>query len=181
MDNNELVKGCVKGSLTAQNNLYEKYAGKMFVVCLRYSKTRMDAEDILQDAFIKIFQNIKELRNTEALDAWIRSVMVNTALKHYRKKVPLYVETGPEEVFAEDVNEDLPEEHYDFKDLLKHIQRLAPRYQMVFNLHAIEKLSHKEIAKKLGIREGTSKSQYARARAILKQRIMKSRKTANER
>ena len=181
MDNNELIRGCIKGDLTTQNNLYEKYAGKMFVVCLRYSKNRMDAEDILQDAFIKIFQNINELRNPGALDAWIRSVMVNTALKHYRKKVPLYVETGPEELIAEDVNEDLTEEHHDFEDLLKHIQSLAPRYQMVFNLHAIEKLGHKEIAKKLDITEGTSKSQFSRARAILKQRIIASRKTANER
>lgn len=163
-----------------QKQLYESYSKKMMAVCLRYARTSFEAEDILQEAFIKVFEYIKNFKGECPLEFWIRRIMINTALKHHRKK--MYVSS----VAETDKVENIPEEEfiisaYAYEDLLSMIQTLAPRYQLVFNLYAIEGYSHKEIAAMLEISEGTSKSQYSRARAILKNMLERHEENYNER
>jgi RNA polymerase sigma factor (sigma-70 family) len=176
----ELVQGCIAGKRATQKALYDLYAKKMIAVCLRYAKTSFEAEDIMQEAFIKVFEHIKTFKGECPLEFWIRRIMVNTALKHHRKK--MYVSSIDES----DKIENIPEEEfilsgYAYEDLLGMIQSLAPRYQLVFNLYAIEGYSHKEIATMLEISEGTSKSQYSRARAILKNMLERHEESYNER
>ena len=167
----ELIEGCRKGSRAFQKALYERYCRKMLVVCLRYSKTTAEAEDIVQEAFIKIFQGIKDFRQESKLETWITRIMVNTALNAQRKKLYLYPMVDVTEMV-------LPEEEMsisgiNFNQLLEMIQALPQGCQVVFNLFAIEGYSHKEIGELLGISEGTSKSQFARAKSLLQARLLK--------
>jgi RNA polymerase sigma factor (sigma-70 family) len=167
----ELIDGCRKGSRSFQKALYEFYCRKMMVVCLRYSKTTAEAEDILQEAFVKVFQGIKDFRQESKLETWMTRIMVNTALNHQRKKLYLFPMIDVEEI-------DLPEDEVSisgihFTQLLDMIKSLPQGCQTVFNLFAIEGYNHKEIAELMGISEGTSKSQYARARSLLQQKLLK--------
>jgi RNA polymerase sigma factor (sigma-70 family) len=167
----ELIDGCRKGNRSFQKALYERYARKMTVVCMRYSKTTAEAEDILQEAFVKVFQGIKDFRQESKLETWITRIMVNTALNLQRKKLYLFPMVDVEEL-------DLPQEELSvssihFSQLLEMIQSLPQGCQIVFNLFAIEGYNHKEIAELLKISEGTSKSQYARARSLLQQKLLK--------
>lgn len=167
----ELIEGCRKGSRAFQKALYDRYCRKMLVVCLRYSKTTAEAEDIVQEAFIKIFQGIKDFRRESKLETWITRIMVNTALNAQRKKLYLYPMVDVTEMV-------LPEEEMsisgiNFNQLLEMIQSLPQGCQVVFNLFAIEGYSHKEIGELLGISEGTSKSQFARAKSLLQARLLK--------
>jgi len=171
LNENELIDGCRKGSRASQKALYEFYCRKMMVVCLRYSKTTAEAEDILQEAFMKIFNGIKDFRQESKLETWITRIMVNTALNAQRKKLYLYPM-----VDVEDIN--LPDEEMcisgiHFTQLLELIQSLPQGCQMVFNLFAIEGYSHKEIAEMLGVSEGTSKSQFSRAKSLLQAKLLK--------
>jgi RNA polymerase sigma-70 factor (ECF subfamily) len=143
----------------------------MLVVCLRYSKTTAEAEDILQEGFVKVFQGIKDFRQEAKLETWITRIMVNTALNVQRKKLYLYPMVDVAEI-------NLPEEEMSisgihFTQLLEMIQALPQGCQIVFNLFAIEGYSHKEIAESLGISEGTSKSQFARAKSLLQAKLLK--------
>jgi RNA polymerase sigma factor (sigma-70 family) len=167
----ELIDGCRKGNGSFQKALYERYCRKMTTVCLRYSKTTAEAEDILQEGFVKVFQGIKDFRGESKLETWITRIMVNTALNLQRKKLYLFPMVDVEEL-------DLPEDESSvsgihFTQLLEMIQSLPQGCQIVFNLFAIEGYNHKEIAALLGISEGTSKSQYARARSLLQQKLLK--------
>ena len=149
-------------------------------VCLRYSRTSFEAEDVMQEAFIKVFEHIGSFKGECPLEFWIRRIMVNTALKHHRKQMHI------SSVAENDKIEAIPEEefilsHYNYEDLLLMVQSLAPRYQLIFNLYAIEGYTHKEIATMLDISEGTSKSQYSRARAILKEMLERHEAKYNER
>jgi RNA polymerase sigma factor (sigma-70 family) len=167
----ELIEGCRKGKGDFQKALYERYCKKMLVVCLRYSKTTAEAEDILQEAFVKIFHAIKDFRQESKLETWITRIMVNTALNVQRKKLYLFPMVDVETL-------DMPEEEVSisgihFSQLLEIIQSLPQGCQVVFNLFAIEGYNHKEIAELMGISEGTSKSQYARARSLLQQKLLK--------
>ena len=171
LNESELIEGCRKGSRASQRALYDRYCRKMLVVCLRYSKTTAEAEDILQEAFVKVFQGIENFRGDSKLETWITRIMVNTALNANRKKLYLLPMVDIEET-------NLPEEEVSisgihFTQLLEMIQALPPGCQIVFNMFAIEGFSHKEIAEQLGISEGTSKSQFARAKSLLKQRLLK--------
>ena len=176
----ELVQDCIAGKRAAQKKLYDLYAGKMMAVCLRYARTSFEAEDVLQEAFVKVFEHIKTFKGECPLEFWIRRIMVNTALKQHRKM--MFVSS----IGENDKIENIPEEEfiisgYAYDDLLSMIQSLAPRYQLIFNLYAIEGYSHKEIATMLEISEGTSKSQYSRARAILKDMLERHEEKYNER
>src|SRR5688572_9782870 len=154
-----------------QRLLYDLYSKKMMMVCLRYAPTTFEAEDIVQEGFVKVFANIGNFKKDCPLEFWIRKIMVNTALKHLRQKSLLTVSHETEEaenVSAGNYNLDA----YSLDELLGMIQRLAPRYRMVFNLYAIEGYNHKEIGEMLEISEGTSKSQYSRARAILQNMLV---------
>lgn len=149
-------------------------------VCLRYSRTSFEAEDIMQEAFIKVFEHIGTFKGECPLEFWIRRIMVNTALKHHRKMMHISSVADTDKIEA------IPEEEfilsrYSYEDLLMMVQSLAPRYQLIFNLYAIEGYNHKEIATMLDISEGTSKSQYSRARAILKEMLERHEAKYNER
>jgi RNA polymerase sigma-70 factor (ECF subfamily) len=176
----ELVQGCIAGNRAMQKMLYDLYAKKMMAVCLRYSKTSFEAEDVMQEAFIKVFEHIRYFKGECPLEFWIRKIMVNTALKQHRKM--MHVSSLAE---ADKIQE-VPEEEfilsgYNYEDLLRMVQSLAPRYQLIFNLYAIEGYAHKEIAEMLDISEGTSKSQYSRARAILRNMLERNEEIYNER
>ena len=165
-DEDKLIEGCIAGKREMQRLLYELYSKKMMVVCLRYAPTTFEAEDIMQEAFVKVFTNIGKFKRDCPLEFWIRKIMVNTALKHLRGKQLLTVSHEAEEV-SNIASEGFSLTGYSLDELLSMIQSLAPRYRMVFNLYAIEGYNHKEIGEMLDISEGTSKSQYSRARAIL--------------
>ncbi|MBR0569699.1 sigma-70 family RNA polymerase sigma factor [Microvirga sp. STS03] len=154
-----------------QQLLYDLYAKKMMMVCLRYAPTTFEAEDIVQEGFVKVFSNIQNFKRDCPLEYWIRKIIVNTALKHLRQKSLLTVSHESEEV--ENLSSgDYNLNDYSMDELLSIIQSLAPRYRMVFNLYAIEGYNHKEIGEMLDISEGTSKSQYSRARAILQSMLV---------
>jgi len=171
-DEDKLIEGCIAGKRDMQRLLYDLYAKKIMVVCLRYAPTTFEAEDIMQDAFIKVYANIGNFKKNCPLEFWVRKIVVNTALKHLRSKQLLTVSHEAEEV-SNLSSDNFSLAGYSMEELLAIIQSLAPRYRMVFNLYAIEGYNHKEIGEMLGISEGTSKSQYSRARAILQSIIMR--------
>jgi RNA polymerase sigma factor (sigma-70 family) len=167
-----LLEGCKKGERKAQEHLYKLLAPKMMGVCMRYAKDTDEAEDILQIGFIKVFQKVAEFREEGSFEGWIRRIMVNSAIETYRKNL-----RSLNVVDIDDVH-DQPQNTFDtsgleLKDLMKLVQTLSNGYRLVFNMYVIEGFSHKEIAKELGISEGASKSQLSRARAILKEKILK--------
>jgi RNA polymerase sigma-70 factor (ECF subfamily) len=154
-----------------QEELYNRFSGKMYAVCLRYANNSEDAQDLLQEGFIKVFRNLHRFRAEGSFEGWIRRVFVNSSIEHYRKKsLQLSKVSDKEESTIEDSDisalDNLAE-----KDIINLIQDLSPGYKTVFNLYVIEGYSHKEIGELLGISEGTSKSQLARARSILQKKV----------
>lgn len=167
-----LFEGCRRGDRKAQENLYKTLASRMMGICMRYAKDTFEAEDVLQMGFVKVFQKISDFRGEGSFEGWIRRIMVNTAIESYRKNLRNLNLVDIGEVY------DQPQNTFDMsvlelKDLLKLVQQLPNGYRLVFNLYVIEGYSHKEIANQLGITEGASKSQLSRARAILKEKIIK--------
>lgn len=168
----EILAGCKAGNRKMQEALYTQTSSRMFAVCMRYAKDKMEAEDVLQTGYIKVFQKIKEYRGDGSFEGWIRKIMVNAAIESYRKNLK-----SMNIVPIEDAHEQAAT-GFDFsslgmQDLMKIIQKLADGYRLVFNMYIIEGYSHKEISATLGISEGASKSQLSRARAILREEIMK--------
>jgi RNA polymerase sigma-70 factor (ECF subfamily) len=142
----------------------------MYGVCLRYSENAEDANDVLQEGFIKVYKNLDKFRGEGSFEGWVRRIFINTSIEHYRKKVKLYNVSEVQENTVEDT--DLSAlDSLAVKDILNIINELSPGYKQVFNLHVVEGYSHKEIADMLGITEGTSKSQLARAKGVLKKII----------
>ncbi|MCB9245847.1 MAG: sigma-70 family RNA polymerase sigma factor [Flavobacteriales bacterium] len=166
MNEAELVRGCVDEDRQYQALLYQKYANKMYAVCLRYCNTREEAEDVLQDAFVKIFDRISSFRGDGPLEGWIRRVMVNTALKSRDKRMMKFESGDIEQVDEPQVDEQVLG-NIQVRNLLNIVSALPEGYRMVFNLYAVEGYSHKEIGDILGISESTSRSQYSRARKLL--------------
>jgi RNA polymerase sigma-70 factor (ECF subfamily) len=173
MDDATLIKECVKGNAKAQRFLFDKFAPKMLTVCIRYAKNKSDAEDVLQDAFIKVFNKISEFKNEGSLEGWIRRIMVNTSLDQIRKNSKFLNDTDLEAVSYKLENNDFTFENLVSEDLLKLINSMPNGYRVVFNMFAIEGYSHQEIASTLGVTENTSKSQYLRARSFLKNELDK--------
>jgi RNA polymerase sigma-70 factor (ECF subfamily) len=169
-DLKDIIKKCASGNVRAQEKLYRMFAPKMFGVCLRYSKDRTEAEDNLQDGFVKVFSNIKKFRHEGSFEGWVRRIMVNVSLGKFRKQHVLYPveDMGQYETtsFSEEILAKIAAE-----DLIGLIQQLPPRYRMVFNLFVMEGMSHREIGEAMNISEGTSKSNLARAREILKRKV----------
>jgi RNA polymerase sigma factor (sigma-70 family) len=163
----DLIKGCLNKDRKMQEMLYHRFSSKMYAVCLRYCKDTDDAQDLLQDGFVKIFKNLEKFRGEGSFEGWIRRIFVNTSIEHFRKSVKKFSVTDSQEVTVEDPSwnalDNLAE-----KDVVKMIQQLSPGYRQVFNMYVIEGYAHKDIGEILGISEGTSKSQLARAKAILK-------------
>ena len=163
-----------------QELLYKKFSPKMYGVCLRYSGSVDDANDLLQEGFIKIFQNLTKFRGDGSFEGWIRRIFVNTSIEHFRKKVKLYNVTEVQENTTEDTALNILDT-LAVKDIILLVNELSPGYKTVFNLHVIEGCSHKEIADILGITEGTSKSQLARAKGVLKKSLEKmTNRTSND-
>jgi len=169
----DIIKACIKGNRVAQNKLYQLFSDKMYGLCLRYAEDEDEAKDILQDGFIKVFLKLKQFNNKGSFEGWIRRVIVNTALERFRDKNYLFAVNMATEIEAADKSYNHILSELSANDLLKLIQELSPQYRMVFNLYAIEGYSHKEICKKLNIKEGTSKSNLSRAREILKEKVKK--------
>lgn len=167
MDPNQLVKECLKGKPAAQRALYEQFAEGMLGICYRYTKSVADAEDVLQEGFIKVFRNLHQFKFEGELGGWIRRIMVNTAINYLKKNSRYQAELAYTDIGLHPVSAENPEFHLNAKELAELIRQLPTGYQTIFNLHAVEGFSHVEIGKLLGINEGTSRSQYARARALL--------------
>lgn len=166
----DIIQKCRDDNSGAQTALYNLFSGKMYGVCLRYSKNSAEAEDILQEGFVRVFNKIKQFEFKGSFEGWMRRIMVNTALEKLRKQdrlypveeMKVYESTEWEEETISSITAD---------DLLRIIQELPPRYRMVFNLYAIEGYSHLEIAELMNISEGTSKSNLSRARVILQKNV----------
>jgi RNA polymerase sigma factor (sigma-70 family) len=170
ISDSDLIQGCLSGNRRMQEELYRRFSPKMYAVCLRYAGKADDAEDILQEGFIKVYKNLDKFRGDGSFEGWVRRIFVNTAIEHFRRKTHLQPigETEDNTLEAKVVSaaDTLAE-----KDLLKIIQQLSPGYRTVFNMYVVEGYSHKEVADALGISEGTSKSQLARARVILQEMV----------
>lgn len=171
----KLLKACKNGDSHSQKELYDFFAPRMMVVATRYTKSVEEAEDILQDSFVKIFSKIKSLKDPEKIGGWIKKIVVNTALNHNRSKLYMFPMTEINETTSV-YNEELNLSYFHFEELLTMIRSLPSGCQVIFNLYAIEGFNHHEIGKKLSISVGTSKSQYARARKLLIEMLEKNQK-----
>ncbi len=165
-----LINGCKRGKPKSQEALYRRFASAMYGICLQYASSEEDAQDIMQEGFIKVFNKLDQVKNPAAFPGWIRRVMINTALEKYRSQVILQpVEDVKGEI--KDTSDSGVFEDLTSDELVALIQTLTPKYRMVFNLYAIEGYNHQEISEELGISVGTSKSNLSRARAILQEKI----------
>jgi RNA polymerase sigma-70 factor (ECF subfamily) len=166
----DLIEGCLLGNPVMQKNLYDKYAPKMYGICLRYAANSEDAKDILQDGFVKVYTNLSKFKAMGSFEGWMRRIFVNTAIEHYRRKNQLYA-------ISENQEDNMPNQEVsaldalEADDIIRLISELPNGYRTVFNLYAVEGYSHKEISTMMNISEGTSKSQYARAKAWLQEKI----------
>lgn len=164
----QLIRNCKKNETKAQSQLYKLYSGKLFSICLKYSRNYAEAEDNLQDSFMTIFNKIDQYNNKGSFEGWLKRITINTALQRYRKKGVFSIIN---EENIKDVSVEIEDEEIGIDFLLKIIQELPDRYRLVFNLYVLDGYSHKEISKMLNISTGTSKSNLARGRLILKQKI----------
>jgi len=175
MSDEELIKGCIKGKDAFQYELYRRYSPKMFGVCLRYCASREEAEDVLQDGFVKVFKKMDTFKFQGSFEGWIRRIMVHSAIRNK------YITLRAHEVNTlEGIDHPAMDEKITSKlmmmDLMKLINELPQGYKMVFNLYAVEGYSHKEIAELLEIQEATSRTQYLRARQFLREKLDKIQK-----
>lgn len=165
----QLIKKCIKQDAKAQSQLYKQYASKLFSLCLKYSKNYAEAEDNLHDAFITVFNKIDQYKNKGSFEGWLKRIAINTSLQRYRENVGVFDIVNEGNV--EDVTVDINDKDISIDFLLKIIQELPDRYRLVFNLYVLDGYSHVEISELINISAGTSKSNLARARMILKEKI----------
>ena len=166
-DHYHLVRDCLKHKRHAQKRLYDHFVREMLGVCFRYTKSMADAEEVLQEGFVKIFTRLHQFRYEGELGAWIRRIMVTTALNFLKTNRRYRYDLSFDEMPLHAVSNEDPQLKLQAKELAELIRQLPTGFQTIFNLHAVEGYKHKEIAEMLGISEGTSRSQYARARTIL--------------
>lgn len=171
-----LIEHCKKNDTKAQSQLYKLYSSKLFSLCLKYSRNYVEAEDNLQDAFVTIFTKISQYKSKGSLEGWMKRITINTALQRYRS-VGVFDIVNEEQI--EDVSVEIDEDAITIDFLLSIIQELPDRYRLVFNLYALDGYSHKEIAEMLNISTGTSKSNLARSRLILKEKIEQYKASIN--
>jgi len=167
----EIIKGCISCKRESQEKLYKLFSRKLFAVCYNYSKDYAEAEDTLHEGFMKIFSNISQYAFKGSFEGWMRKIIVNTALEKYRMQKHIFVTDNFE--YVEDISQDEIISNINADDLMNIINELSPQYRLVFNLYAIEGYSHQEISDALDISVGTSKSNLARARNILKDKVEK--------
>lgn len=168
----DLINGCIDGNRRMQEELYRRFSPRMYAVCLRYAGTAEEAQDILQEGFIKVFKKLNTFRGEGSFEGWIRRIFVNTAIEHFRRKKYMQPVTEKEENTLEGnyltILDDLAE-----RDIMALVQQLSPGYRTVFNMYVVEGYTHKEIGDMLNISEGTSKSQLSRAKVILQEMVKK--------
>lgn len=169
----KIVKGCIKGERASQKILYERYYSRMMGICYRYAKDGDEAKDLVQDGFLKIFASLHKYNFSGSLEGWMRRLMINASIDHYRKHKNIFSlsETHVSEMVEEDEPENEFYANFSSQMVMEAIQNLSPAYRTVFNLYAIEGNSHKEIAEKLNISIGTSKSNFAKARMNLMKQL----------
>ncbi len=170
----QLIENCKSNDTKAQSELYKLFSSKLFTVCLKYSRNYAEAEDNLQDAFLTIFNKIEQYKSKGSFEGWLKRVTVNTVLQQYRKEKVFDIVN---ETLVDEVEVEIDEDDLSIDYLLKIIQQLPDRYRLVFNMYVLDGYSHKDIADLLEINIGTSKSNLARARQILKQTIEDYKKT----
>lgn len=165
-----IIEDCRKKNRKAEERLYNMFAARMFALCIRYSRDRAEAEDNFQDGFVKVFESLEQYKGKGSFEGWMKRIFINIALEKYRKKMPVQLMEEMPDIPAEEFEETIciPE-----KILCGFVEELPEKYKLVFNLYVGEELRHKEIAEIMGITEGTSKSNLARARDILKKKIKK--------
>ncbi len=179
----DIIQGCKQGDRRAQQELYLKYGQKMYGYCLRYSGNVEDANDLLQDGFVKVFEFIGSFKGDSYLEAWMTRLFINLAISRFRKRNtgPRFVEV--ENAFladkADEQADDNPLETFSVDRVLSALMELPEKYRMVINMYAIDKMSHKEISAQLGLTEGASKSILSRGRVMLKDHLMKKEKGTN--
>ena len=169
----DLVKRCKANERKAQELLYKQFASKMLGVCLRYANDRMEAEDMMQNGFIRVFQKMADYRGEGSFEGWVRRIMVHSSIEYYRKYHKMVQLVDIEDAAGHTSVDAQATSTLAANELMALIQQLAPGYRIVFNLYAIEGFSHREIAEITGISEGASKSQLSRARSVLKEQIVK--------
>ena len=169
-----ILTGCIKGEPSAQRELFDRYSRVLLGICIRYASSVEEAEDILQEGFVKIFLNISHFKGEGSLMAWMRRIMINTAITHYHKMRKHRYHEDIDEVRETSMKmHSWGEADFTSEELSKVIQRMPDGYRMVFMLYAVEGYKHREIAEIMGIDENTSKSQYSRARRWLQERLNK--------
>jgi RNA polymerase sigma-70 factor (ECF subfamily) len=172
MSDEQLAEECISNNHKAQKELYDRFAARMMGVCLRYTRTKEDAEDIMQEGFIKVFKKIDTWKRTGSLEGWMRKIMINIAIEQFRLRKDVWLLADLETSFTDRFNENVIMEKMGVKELLNILREMPVGYRIIFNMFAIEGYSHKEIADQLNITEGTSKSQYARAKEYLQKALM---------
>ena len=170
MISDEIIEGCIREDRLCQQQLFNHYAGKMLSLCIRYCGNRASAEDVLQDGFIRVFDNLSSFRKEGSFDGWIRRIFVNTALTSLRKSWLKFENTPLETVHYEPEDNSLTDK-YSVQNIHSHIAEMPPGYRTIFNLFAVEGYSHSEIAAMVGIAESTSRSQFFKARQMLRQKL----------
>ncbi|MDR2887231.1 MAG: RNA polymerase sigma factor [Bacteroidales bacterium] len=177
MSDAQIIEGCVRHDKRSQQELYSKYSRFLMGICLRYAADRAEAEDILQEVFLKIYFNIKDYSGTGSFTGWLRKVAVNTAITHYHRNLRYrYHEDIDEYIAVETGIASFEEDYFTSDELYNVLNGLPSGYRMVFNLYAVEGYKHKEIAEMLNIDVNTSKSQYSRAKAVMRGKLEKLRK-----
>jgi RNA polymerase sigma factor (sigma-70 family) len=177
MSDRQIVDGCTRHDRKAQQALYDRYSRFLLGICLRYATDKAEAEDILQESFLKIFFNVKDFSGAGSFTGWLRKIAVNTAITHYHKNLKYRYHIDIElYVPVEDGVTSFEEDFFTSDELYRVLNELSQGYRMVFNLYAIEGYKHKEIAEILGIDTNTSKSQYSRAKAVIRDKLEKLRR-----
>lgn len=177
----KLLKKCLKGVPSAQKALYDMFASKMYGICLRFARVEGEADDILQEGFVKVFTKLNTFRQDGSLEGWVRRIIVNTAISYIKKNSEYKVEVDLNNVGDSAIVEDEAISNLSNEELIKMIQTLPERKRMVFNLYVYEGYSHKEIGEMLDITESTSKAQLSKAKQILKEKLETIRKKSYER
>lgn len=172
----ELIRRCKEHDRSAQKMLFEKYANKMMAVCMRYCKNQEDAKDLLQDGYYKVFTSIKSFKGNSKIDTWMTRIFINIALNKQRLGRNKYNHYEFDTNFEKaEMSEEEPNEEIDAKIVINALNELPDIYKVVLNLYAIDGLSHKDIAKQLGISEGSSKSRLSRGRSLLNAKLKRKK------
>ncbi len=174
LSDEQIIEGCARHDRRAQQQLYDKYSRLLLGVCLRYASDKAEAEDILQDSFLKIFFNINDYSGTGSFIGWLRKVAVNTAITHYHKNLKFRYHIEIEDYVSTETGvASFEEDFFTSEELHRVLNELPTGYRMIFNLYAVEGYKHKEIAEMLGIDTNTSKSQYSRAKTVIRAKLEK--------